>query len=151
MEVQTVYKGRKKKTIEYFAIKSVDKSQKSKVLQEVSRTLSVSSFSNLIRVLNSIFWSDLCLYLFKSGLHFFWYWELELILSCWNYHVWLWESWISFLLPMAKPGTVAVFLPLQWLISLDIMIIWRTNDLTVFFPFFSCVFWWFFFIDFFCR
>ncbi|KAF2311011.1 hypothetical protein GH714_019041 [Hevea brasiliensis] len=30
-----VYKGRKKKTIEYFAIKSVDKSQKSKVLQEV--------------------------------------------------------------------------------------------------------------------
>ncbi|CAM8911860.1 unnamed protein product [Rhodiola kirilowii] len=31
----TVYKGRKKKTIEYFAIKSVDKSQKNKVLQEV--------------------------------------------------------------------------------------------------------------------
>ncbi|GKV39035.1 hypothetical protein SLEP1_g46867 [Rubroshorea leprosula] len=31
----TVYKGRKKKSIEYFAIKSVDKSQKSKVLQEV--------------------------------------------------------------------------------------------------------------------
>ncbi|OIW13952.1 hypothetical protein TanjilG_09303 [Lupinus angustifolius] len=31
----TVYKGRKKQTIEYFAIKSVDKSQKSKVLQEV--------------------------------------------------------------------------------------------------------------------
>ncbi|KAI4370775.1 hypothetical protein MLD38_019085 [Melastoma candidum] len=31
----TVYKGRKKKTIEYFAIKSVDKSQKAKVLQEV--------------------------------------------------------------------------------------------------------------------
>ncbi|OWM74151.1 hypothetical protein CDL15_Pgr008462 [Punica granatum] len=31
----TVYKGRKKKTIEYFAIKSVDKSQKSKILQEV--------------------------------------------------------------------------------------------------------------------
>ncbi|KAK0608371.1 hypothetical protein LWI29_029780 [Acer saccharum] len=30
----SVYKGRKKKTIEYFAIKSVDKSQKSKVLQE---------------------------------------------------------------------------------------------------------------------
>ncbi|XP_057957472.1 serine/threonine-protein kinase RUNKEL [Malania oleifera] len=30
-----VYKGRKKKTIEYFAVKSVDKSQKSKVLQEV--------------------------------------------------------------------------------------------------------------------
>ncbi|KAK4854988.1 hypothetical protein QYF36_002978 [Acer negundo] len=31
----SVYKGRKKKTIEYFAIKSVDKSQKTKVLQEV--------------------------------------------------------------------------------------------------------------------
>ncbi|KAB2599468.1 serine/threonine-protein kinase ULK4-like [Pyrus ussuriensis x Pyrus communis] len=31
----TVYKGRKKKTIEYFAIKSVEKSQKSKLLQEV--------------------------------------------------------------------------------------------------------------------
>ncbi|MED6121685.1 hypothetical protein PIB30_032454 [Stylosanthes scabra] len=31
----TVYKGRKKKTIEYFAIKSVDKSQKNKVLHEV--------------------------------------------------------------------------------------------------------------------
>ncbi|XP_052191599.1 serine/threonine-protein kinase RUNKEL [Diospyros lotus] len=31
----TVYKGRKKKTIEYFAVKSVDKSQKSKVQQEV--------------------------------------------------------------------------------------------------------------------
>ncbi|XP_021904963.1 LOW QUALITY PROTEIN: serine/threonine-protein kinase RUNKEL [Carica papaya] len=31
----TVYKGRKRKTIEYFAIKSADKSQKSKVLQEV--------------------------------------------------------------------------------------------------------------------
>ncbi|KAK4766861.1 hypothetical protein SAY86_014612 [Trapa natans] len=31
----TVYKGRKKQTIEYFAIKSVEKSQKSKILQEV--------------------------------------------------------------------------------------------------------------------
>ncbi|KAD2034903.1 hypothetical protein E3N88_41985 [Mikania micrantha] len=31
----TVYKGRKKKSIEYFALKSVDKSHKSKVLQEV--------------------------------------------------------------------------------------------------------------------
>lgn len=31
----TVYKGRKKKSIEYFAIKSVDKSHKSKILQEV--------------------------------------------------------------------------------------------------------------------
>lgn len=39
MDLQTVYKGRKKKTIEYFAIKSVDKSQKSKVLQEVSNLI----------------------------------------------------------------------------------------------------------------
>ncbi|BAD81407.1 putative FUSED serine/threonine kinase [Oryza sativa Japonica Group] len=31
----TVYKGRKKKSIEYFAVKSVDKSQRSKVLNEV--------------------------------------------------------------------------------------------------------------------
>ena len=31
----TVYKGRKKKTIEYFAIKSVAKSQKQRVHQEV--------------------------------------------------------------------------------------------------------------------
>lgn len=31
-----VYKGRKKKTIQYHAIKSVDKSQKARVLQEVS-------------------------------------------------------------------------------------------------------------------
>uniref|UniRef100_M1CUK3 EMB3013 n=1 Tax=Solanum tuberosum TaxID=4113 RepID=M1CUK3_SOLTU len=31
----TVYKGRKKKTIEYFVILSVDKSQKNKVLHEV--------------------------------------------------------------------------------------------------------------------
>jgi serine/threonine-protein kinase ULK4 len=31
----TVYKGRKKKSILYYAIKSVDKSQKPRVLQEV--------------------------------------------------------------------------------------------------------------------
>jgi hypothetical protein len=36
---KTVYKGRKKKTIEYFAVKSVDKSQRSKVLNEVSALL----------------------------------------------------------------------------------------------------------------
>jgi len=30
-----VYKGRKKKTITYYAIKSVEKNQRSKVLQEV--------------------------------------------------------------------------------------------------------------------
>ena len=37
--MQTVYKGRKKKTIEYYAIKSVDKGQKSRVLQEVSSNM----------------------------------------------------------------------------------------------------------------
>lgn len=30
-----VYKGRKKKTIQYYAVKSVEKSQKARVLQEV--------------------------------------------------------------------------------------------------------------------
>ena len=35
----TVYKGRKKKTIQYYAVKSVDKSQKPRVLQEVRRSL----------------------------------------------------------------------------------------------------------------
>lgn len=34
-----MYKGRKKKTIEYFAVKSVDKLQSSKVLNEVSPLL----------------------------------------------------------------------------------------------------------------
>ena len=33
----TVYKGRKKKSIYYYAIKSVDKDQKARVLQEVSQ------------------------------------------------------------------------------------------------------------------
>ena len=32
----TVYKGRKKQTIHYYAIKSVEKDQKARVLQEVS-------------------------------------------------------------------------------------------------------------------
>ncbi|KAL6535359.1 hypothetical protein OROMI_026733 [Orobanche minor] len=44
----TVYKGRKKKTIEYFAIKSVDKSHKSKVLQEV-RILHTLDHSNVLK------------------------------------------------------------------------------------------------------
>ncbi|KAH9315049.1 hypothetical protein KI387_023676, partial [Taxus chinensis] len=44
----TVYKGRKKKTIEYYAIKSVDKSQKSKVLQEV-RTLHSLDHANVLK------------------------------------------------------------------------------------------------------
>lgn len=43
-----VYKGRKKKTIEYFAIKSVDKSQKSKVLQEV-RILHALDHPNVLK------------------------------------------------------------------------------------------------------
>jgi hypothetical protein len=33
-----VYKGRKKKTIQYYAVKSVEKSQKGRVLQEVRRS-----------------------------------------------------------------------------------------------------------------
>ncbi|KAL9140063.1 hypothetical protein ABFS82_14G011800 [Erythranthe guttata] len=44
----TVYKGRKKKTIEYFAIKSVDKSHRSKVLQEV-RILHTLEHSNVLK------------------------------------------------------------------------------------------------------
>ncbi|KAA8527500.1 hypothetical protein F0562_034785 [Nyssa sinensis] len=44
----TVYKGRKKKTIEYFAIKSVDKPQKSKVLQEV-RILHTLDHPNVLK------------------------------------------------------------------------------------------------------
>lgn len=53
-----VYKGRKKKSIQYYAIKSVEKSQKPRVLQEVScSTLilcttifmqAVSNFSGLV-------------------------------------------------------------------------------------------------------
>ncbi|CAA0834795.1 Protein kinase family protein with ARM repeat domain [Striga hermonthica] len=44
----TVYKGRKKKTIEYYAIKSVDKSHRSKVLQEV-RILHTLDNSNVLK------------------------------------------------------------------------------------------------------
>ncbi|KHN33108.1 Serine/threonine-protein kinase ULK4, partial [Glycine soja] len=44
----TVYKGRKKKTIEYFAIKSVDKSQKTKVLEEV-RILHTLDHANVLK------------------------------------------------------------------------------------------------------
>ncbi|CAL0334651.1 unnamed protein product [Lupinus luteus] len=44
----TVYKGRKKQTIEYFAIKSVDKSHKSKVLQEV-RILHSLNHENVLK------------------------------------------------------------------------------------------------------
>ncbi|KAK9671825.1 hypothetical protein RND81_12G057000 [Saponaria officinalis] len=43
-----VYKGRKKKTIEYFALKSVDKSHKSKILQEV-RILHVLDHPNVLK------------------------------------------------------------------------------------------------------
>ena len=41
-----VYKGRRKKTIDYYAIKSVDKSLKPRVLQEVSFFFSSSSSSS---------------------------------------------------------------------------------------------------------
>ncbi|KAK3159970.1 hypothetical protein QOZ80_1BG0053560 [Eleusine coracana subsp. coracana] len=44
----TVYKGRKKKTIEYFAVKSVDKSQRSKVLNEV-RLLNSLDHANVLK------------------------------------------------------------------------------------------------------
>ncbi|KAF6176628.1 hypothetical protein GIB67_034490 [Kingdonia uniflora] len=44
----TVYKARKKKTIEYFACKSVDKSQKPKVLQEI-RVLHSLEHPNVLR------------------------------------------------------------------------------------------------------
>ncbi|XP_024534759.1 LOW QUALITY PROTEIN: serine/threonine-protein kinase RUNKEL [Selaginella moellendorffii] len=44
----TVYKGRKKKSIEYYAIKSVEKSQKNKVLQEV-RTLHSLDHPNVLK------------------------------------------------------------------------------------------------------
>ncbi|KAJ7536033.1 hypothetical protein O6H91_12G054500 [Diphasiastrum complanatum] len=45
---QTVYKGRKKKSIDYYAIKSVEKSQKNKVLQEV-RTLHSLDNPNVLK------------------------------------------------------------------------------------------------------
>ncbi|KAL3812788.1 hypothetical protein ACJIZ3_014056 [Penstemon smallii] len=47
-KLSTVYKGRKKKTIEYYAIKSVDKSHRSKVLQEV-RILHTLDHSNVLK------------------------------------------------------------------------------------------------------
>ncbi|KXZ51880.1 hypothetical protein GPECTOR_11g315 [Gonium pectorale] len=44
----TVYKGRKKKTISYYAIKSVDKTQKGRVLQEV-RTMHALDHRNILK------------------------------------------------------------------------------------------------------
>ncbi|KAG8052355.1 hypothetical protein GUJ93_ZPchr0001g29544 [Zizania palustris] len=44
----TVYKGRKKETIQYFAVKSVDKSQRSKVLNEV-RMLHSLDHANVLK------------------------------------------------------------------------------------------------------
>ncbi|GLC54130.1 hypothetical protein PLESTB_000827100 [Pleodorina starrii] len=44
----TVYKGRKKKTISYYAIKSVDKTQKARVLQEV-RTMHALDHRNILK------------------------------------------------------------------------------------------------------
>lgn len=43
-----MYKGRKKKTIIYYAIKSVEKSQKPRVLQEV-RTMHALDHNNLLK------------------------------------------------------------------------------------------------------
>ncbi|CAM6127262.1 unnamed protein product [Calypogeia fissa] len=44
----TVYKGRKKKSVEYYAIKSVEKAQKTRVLQEV-RTLHSLDHNNVLK------------------------------------------------------------------------------------------------------
>ena len=44
----TVYKGRKKKGIQYFAIKSVDKTQKQRVLQEVGVFYKMSPTFDLV-------------------------------------------------------------------------------------------------------
>ncbi len=44
----TIYKGRKKKTLVYYAIKSVDKQQRPRVLQEV-RTMHALQHSNILR------------------------------------------------------------------------------------------------------
>jgi serine/threonine protein kinase len=44
-----VYKGRKKKTIQYYAIKSVEKSQKSRVLQEVGPLIAAMAASRRAR------------------------------------------------------------------------------------------------------
>lgn len=43
-----VYKGRKKKTIQYYAVKSVEKSQKARVLQEV-RTMHALDHKNVLK------------------------------------------------------------------------------------------------------
>ena len=43
-----VYKGRRKKTIQYYAIKSVDKSQRQRVLQEV-QVLRATSHPGVLR------------------------------------------------------------------------------------------------------
>ena len=55
-----MYKGRKKKTIEYFAIKSVDKSQKNKLLQEVSYSLYFIFPEPICVFLSGNFDSNLC-------------------------------------------------------------------------------------------
>eukprot|EP00198_Chlamydomonas_reinhardtii_P009635 XP_001698972.1 predicted protein [Chlamydomonas reinhardtii] len=47
-KASTCYKGRKKKTISYYAIKSVDKTQKARVLQEV-RTMHALDHRNILK------------------------------------------------------------------------------------------------------
>ncbi|MEW5310458.1 MAG: hypothetical protein WDW38_002255 [Sanguina aurantia] len=47
----TVYKGRKKKSIQYYAIKSVEKTQKNRVLQEV-RTMHALDNKNILKFFN---------------------------------------------------------------------------------------------------
>eukprot|EP00959_Pyramimonas_sp_CCMP1952_P256550 5359047-Pyramimonas_sp.AAC.1 len=43
-----VYKGRKKKSIKYYAIKSVEKNQRARVLQEV-RTMHALDHDNILK------------------------------------------------------------------------------------------------------
>ena len=52
-----VYKGRKRRTIEYVAVKSVDLKHKNRVLNEVRHLLlSISSFEVLLAFFFFLFW-----------------------------------------------------------------------------------------------
>lgn len=51
-KLSTVYKGRRRGTIEYVAIKSVDKSKRARVMTEVAMSASISSSPHLCHLLN---------------------------------------------------------------------------------------------------